>query len=228
MRNRLKPRIWPSLMVILTGVWVCSARESTALSNAPPLPVEYGSQEWKEFSSPEGHFTILFPGKPREYVQPPDTKAGRLEKRIYALETALATYIVAYDDLAPFSADPATIKQMLDSGRDQAIASEKGKLLEEKNISLDGHPGREIVAETPEGILKTRVYVVRQRLYQIILFTPSSQMRSKESGQLDQSMTHKFFESFRLTIKPEEKRDEQPLSAQMRLLPVRDGDVSGV
>ncbi|MEW6207271.1 MAG: hypothetical protein AB1631_02825 [Acidobacteriota bacterium] len=88
----------------------------------------------------------------------------------------------------------------LDSGREQAIASEKGRLLSEKNISLNGYTGREMVVELSEGILKTRMYVTRQRLYQIIVVMPKPRASTGEKIRFEESIADKFLDSFKLTM----------------------------
>jgi hypothetical protein len=101
---------------------------------------------------------------------------------------------------ANFCDFPAAIKkvppkQVFDSSRDGAIANLAGKLASEKDIKLGGHPGREIRIEVANGkqLFRVRVYLVDQRLYQVVILGTKEQATSKEAD--------KFLDSFRLAEK---------------------------
>jgi hypothetical protein len=71
------------------------------------------------------------------------------------------------------------------------LAGGKAKLLSETQISLEGHPGRELKVEFPDGIAIARLYVVGNRIYQVIA--------SLETNKKDQEPNAiKILDSFKL------------------------------
>jgi hypothetical protein len=85
----------------------------------------------------------------------------------------------------------STGQKLLDRLRDSVLAGGKAKLLSETQISLEGHPGRELKVEFPDGIAIARLYVVGNRIYQVIA--------SLETNKKDQEPNAiKILDSFKL------------------------------
>jgi len=74
-----------------------------------------------------------------------------------------AAFLIMYSDY-PEIVTKAKPDDLFDGGRKGALANTKGKLIGEQNLTHDGFPGREIV------IMKLRVFLVRQRLFQVARF----------------------------------------------------------
>jgi hypothetical protein len=90
-------------------------------------------------------------------------------------DTEKVFFSVAYVDY-PYSAVRVTpTSSLLDGARDGAVERTNGRLLSEKLISLGGYPGREIKikVETPKhtAIVRSRIYLVKNRLYQVLVVT---------------------------------------------------------
>jgi hypothetical protein len=87
-------------------------------------------------------------------------------------------------------------KKTLDEARENGVRNSGGTLKEEKEIELDGNPGREMVLDLPDsrirggGIYKSRIYLVGQTHYQVITASPKARERSEEMKA--------FLNSFRL------------------------------
>jgi hypothetical protein len=83
---------------------------------------------------------------------------------------------------------------MLDSGRDGLVADTNGKVIMESKITLGNYPGREVVIEAKgqfkTAIIKVRIYVVRNRMYQVMVITAKG-----EGGSFERD---NFMDSFRL------------------------------
>ena len=93
-----------------------------------------------------------------------------------------------------------TADKILDDARDGAVKNIQGNLLKETKVSIDNYPGRDLTIESTVGdaVVRARIYLSKQRLYQIMVTT--SEKMSK-SYNID-----KFFNSFKLEDNPKIKR----------------------
>lgn len=188
----------PRLILILTAILACSslvlAQRSEASNNR--IAPELDPNSWKEFSSREGRFSARFPGVPTKTSFSVDTASGKLDTYSFVLLTS-TEYRIAYTDF-PVDLESQDEKLLLDGARDGGISEVKGKLLEEKDISLDGHAGRFFKAELPSGrVARVRVYLVGNRLYQLLTIAPENSS-SPNDIRLNETNTAKFFDSFKL------------------------------
>jgi hypothetical protein len=154
-----------------------------------------GQATWEEFSSREGAFSVLMPGRPTEKSQKANTPAGAIEIHLFALEQGGFAYIVGYNDYPEAIVRAANVDKMLDGARDGAVSNTQGKLLSELIISMDKYSGRELRIEAPDGkhTTRVRIYMVKNRLYQALVVT------SKEDSY--SSDVTKFLDSFKLLDK---------------------------
>jgi hypothetical protein len=151
--------------------------------------------EWKEFSSAEGAFSILMPGQPALSNQTVKTAAGDMELHQYMVELRRRAYGVIYSDLPPlFLQQPDAARLLLDAGRDGAVSQVKGRLVSEDIIHIGLNPGRELNVEFAKGTIRTRIYLINTRLYQVIAVVPSGQEQKASED------TVKFLDSFRTTL----------------------------
>lgn len=159
-------------------------------------------QAWKEYSSVEGGFTVLFPGEPTRETQVMEAAPdARFKLFIHKLKT-LAEYSVMYADYPIPVGDPAVAKNVLDYGAKGAVAAVNSELLELKEITLDGHPGRYLRERMPGGeIMQVRMLLVGQRMYQIAITTPREKDSSVEMVKAYEAMAEKFLNSFKLLKK---------------------------
>ena len=146
--------------------------------------------EWKEFKSPEGGFFITMPGEPERSKQTVKTAAGDMDMYIYMLESRSGAYGVIYSEFPSlYLQQPNAAERLLDGGHDGAVAQMKGKLLDEKSITIGRHPGRELHIECAQGTIVMRIFLINTRLYQVMAVLPKGQAISDD--------TMKFLESFR-------------------------------
>ena len=179
------------IVALLVGAFIFTDLGKTMLSKLPS-PV---APAWGPFSSPEGNFSILMPGTPSHATNAVNTAVGTIDMHMYSRELGNNTaYAVIYSDYPEFITR-ASPDKVLDGGRDGAIANSKGKLISEQNIFLDGgHAGREIKIDIPgKGLMKIRAFLVRNRLYQVMVAAPGDVIDSEES--------RKFLTSFNLLTK---------------------------
>ena len=156
----------------------------------PALQEEKKTSDWKEFASKEGRFKVLMPSEPTHRENETESDFGKGTLIMETVEHSGGMFGANYCDY------PAEIKKhspdrVLDSSRDGCVANLDGKLVSEKKIKLGEHPGRDIQVEVDgKHIFRARVYLVGQRLYQVVVFGPKELATSKDA--------EKFLKSFEL------------------------------
>ena len=190
------------LVILACGAAPCLAQTNKSGDEPPPpRPAgEFNPVSWKEYSSAEGRFSILFPGTPKEETQSLDVQGAKFELHIHKLK-AFAEYGVIYADYAIPVDDPEVAKRVLDNAARGAAASVDAELLGLTEISIDGHPGRLLTERLPDGsALKAKMFLVGRRLYQIAVTMPKAEARPGDSNNLEK-FADKFLDSFKLVNK---------------------------
>src|SRR4051812_18234256 len=126
------------LIILIGSVSICLAQTNKAggEQQQPRPEKEFNPDSWKEYSSAEGRFSILFPGTPREEVQSVDAQGVQFKIHIHNLK-AFSEYGVIYADYPIPVGDPNIAKQVLDSGAKGAVAEVRSELLSMTDISID-------------------------------------------------------------------------------------------
>lgn len=153
-------------------------------------------EDWKEFSSEEGRFSILMPGTPEE-EQGDVGGARQRDVKMFSVQRKLQQqgFMVSYSDLPGVDPEGGAEVKILDSVSKNALQASKGKLIREKTITLDGIPGQELEIQVPDnGFIITRQYLFQTRLYQITL--------TSLAGRPDPAVVAKFFDSFKIQGQP--------------------------
>lgn len=146
--------------------------------------------EWKEFASKAGRFKVLMPGAPRLDEVETESDFGPGVLHMNSVQKGEADYGANYSDF-PAGIKTVPLKTILDSSRDGAIENLKGKLIGEKDIALGAVTGRDIKIDVGDGkrVFRARVFLVDQRLYQVVVFGPREVTTSKESDRFLDSFT---------------------------------------
>jgi hypothetical protein len=159
-----------------------------------PAPQEAAAAPaWSEFRSAEGRFVVTMPATPTPDVKTTDTAVGKIQMHSFSIETPAIYCSVAYYDVPTELPLEQSADKFLDSTCDGFVQG--GKLSEKvgrRAITLDGHPGRELMGETPDGgfVLLARYYVVGKRVYLVMTGVPVGDGASPQVS--------KFLGSFRL------------------------------
>ncbi len=136
-------------------------------------------------------FTILMPQSPSETVQSVNTPAGTIVIHLYYVNLEKAAFAVSFNDLPEkepgSSADP---QQVLASSRDGFLQTTGGKLASDKELKSGKYPCREYEVEAGEMVYFTRAYLVKKRLYQVMIALSTDKRRS--------GIVPKYLDSFRL------------------------------
>ena len=188
------------LFILVSGVEYCSAQSK-------PVPgvgggtgsggAEHSLNGWKEFTSEEGRFSVSLPGVPKEIVREIESPFGKAQGHYFNLST-FADFGFSYTNLPVDIENPETAKKLLDHTRDSMLVRFKGKLLEEKDIILDGHPGRFFKIELASGdIARHKVFIVGSRTYQVVFISKGRGVPSTILG-FHESAATKFLNSCKL------------------------------
>jgi YD repeat-containing protein len=152
----------PLLVLLVIFSAHASAQGFRVESKSPPAAA--GPET---FLSLEGRFSIALPKQITGYSpQTVNTPNGRVESFSYEWKTAEGSFAVGYTQRPEMLEDFG--QKVLDEIRDRVVASNKAKLLSTTVITLGGHPGRELKMDFPGSVVVNRMYVVGNRLYQVI------------------------------------------------------------
>ena len=175
---------------------------STLLILAVAGFVQAQTDEWIDYSSESGKFSVSLPDQPtpntmNSEIQPKNPKTGKpVGKKVrftyndVVSKNDQAFYLVGWVDYqAGFNFDP---KGELTANRDNFIKESGATLVSQKPIKLGVNEGIEFVAEkSPSVFVKGRVYIIGKRPYILVAVT-----FDKDSTDVD-----KFFDSFKLNKK---------------------------
>ncbi|HEY0319928.1 MAG TPA: hypothetical protein VGC66_03060 [Pyrinomonadaceae bacterium] len=155
---------------------ICVSFITQAFAQTPP---------WTKFSSPVGGFSVLIPERPLQDDQSKDTRVGKVVMHFFTARSQGGVFIVAYADYAI-----GEVKRELDANRDSFLKGMKATLVSESDIKLQENPGREIKAVRDELSIRSRIFLVGKRYYQLVTITPATLAGNVEAD--------KFLTSFEL------------------------------
>lgn len=146
------------------------------------------------FISPDKSFTVLLPGKVQEKRQNMNSDIGPVEIFTYNAKSKYHDYTIIYVDYPHFMVEEQSAEELLDGSSYGTVMDNRGKLMAETAIDLQGNPGRELkIAGPQKEYIRARLYLVNNRLYQI-------KAVSKLEHAQDEDM-EMIFNSFKLTNK---------------------------
>lgn len=185
-------------LIIFLFCTICCQAQTVTSTNPSLDAIERDEKVWKEFSSLDGRFSILFPGTPKDSAQTIETPSAQFNLQIYNLDT-FAKYSVMYADYPIPVNDPEIAQRVLDYGAKNAVASIKSELLEIKEITLDGFPGRFLKEKLKSGeIMRVKMYLAGQRMYQIAITTPNEENAVPETLKFYEEIANRFLDSFKI------------------------------
>lgn len=165
--------------------------------------VSYGQKiEWKEFLSDDLKFKATFPGTPKTSVDALDAKLGKRYAHWFIVNLPQRFFGVSVTDFPnlPLMLKQDELKANYDNLRDGVIKQTGLKLVSERDIQLGEQFGREIILTNDKEIVKNRMYLVRQRLFQSIT-TMQASLTKDEAVQTDAT---KFLDSFQFVQNKDE------------------------
>ena len=162
---------------------------SPAKAQRAPLREALQTPEWQPFCSAMGQFAIDMPGNPKINSQTFPTQI--IAHTYRSILKNKETYLLQYFDLDLRLSNNNIIntKITLNNAVDFFVVAANAKLLQVRDISLGGYPGKEfefqpLSPNEPVGV--GQVFLVERRVYGLVATTPEP-----ENAQ-------KFLDSFRL------------------------------
>lgn len=131
---------------------------------------------WQEVTTPDGGFRILMRGDPRVEKRDLDTPIGPVTGNWYATELKESVFGVGYSDFPAQIVGSMAPQRMFMTVRESWVKRINGRLQGDgTDIKLDKvHPGMEFIARGQlkghDVYLRGRLYLVGNRLYQVIVF----------------------------------------------------------
>ena len=170
------------------------------------------------FVSLQGRFSIALPQQQHAYrgLSIPGP-AGTATGDSFEWRMKEGSFSALYLDAPQPLDNPKTVKSTFDNIRAEMekLATESGaKLVSEKTIALNSHPGRELRFEFSAGSMICRVYLVSRRMYQVALMLTSEQ-------KIHEATALKVLDSFKVITEAETAtaRAAAVEKAQPHLLP---------
>jgi hypothetical protein len=153
-----------------------------------PLSVRADEGDLEKVTSKEGKFTVLLPKNPETQTSNVTSAVGEIQLVIVSATLGDSWYAAAYADYPAEALKNADSAKLLDGARDGAVANVNGKLIKEDKITLGKakHPGRELLIQAPDGKIyaRMRMYLVGNRLYQVIVAGTETDVKAKTANSV--------------------------------------------
>jgi hypothetical protein len=170
--NKFSRLIVASTLVLSSSFLLIKSNNSSVQAQT-----NVNSAQWQQFTVRAGGFSVFLPRKPKETIEPVGMGVGAGTLHNFFVELQNSTYGISYADFPNISSDlnAQQINDLLDSVRDGVVG--KGKLLNEHSITTNGYVGKEIeFVDVDKLNYKTRIYWVKQRLYQQIFVSTNPKL----------------------------------------------------
>jgi hypothetical protein len=155
------------------------------------------TDDWIDFTSKAGKFTVKVPSKPSEKKRDTDFQGETVTIHTFAVPVAKdGAYLVSYADFPEDTFSEENTKTFLENYEKGFVKGAKGKSLSSKAVKQQKkYAGREFTFAIPEleGKGRGRVFVVGDRLYQVTALGTEDFMDSEDIDF--------FFNSFKVTVK---------------------------
>ena len=146
--------------------------------------------DWREFTSPEGRFAVMLPGRPARDSREVTLAGAKAPMHMTSVQVSGMAFGVGYADLPP----GADAERVIAEGRDALVRNIGGRVTAERPIALDGARGIEFEAEgSAQGAImriSARIAVADDRFYQVVFVG-----RAERAAEVDPTL---FPGSFRV------------------------------
>lgn len=161
-------------------------------TDAPENTTTEQVNEMPKYTSQDGKFSILFPGEPTVSTEKVETEIGTIDMSTFIYEkSSQEAYMVSYADYPAEMIKDVDQMEMLASSRNGVLENIGASVVEEKDITLDGHKGIYFKANSVSLYLIYKMVMVNNRIFQVAIM--------KEGGYPSDSEADSFIGSFTLT-----------------------------
>jgi len=195
----------PRDAALLSIIFILATAGLAQTPAGPPPPAPGGIpggilvEAWQEFKHEAGNFAVMMPGKPIEMSQTVESEIGRIPIHSFTAREGTLNYMAMYAEY-PISIDTSeAAKTSLDNSRDLLMLRRNGKLISESDISFGKYSGRELKAKIDGGMLRSRTYIVNQRMYIFMAMA----LDDDASKQLHSKKVDDFLGSFKFLREPQ-------------------------
>ena len=173
----MRRKLFAACLVLVAAVSVCAQQPAAA---APA---------WEKFTSAEGKFSILMPGKPEPQKQTSQSPIGPYTTYLFIGRSSGQIYLVGWVDYAPsFTFDP---QKEMEANRDNFAKGVEAQVKATTPIKLGTYSGIEFTGDSEKASFRSRVYIVGKRPYQLIALW--------SKGEAEPPDIARFLSSFTLT-----------------------------
>lgn len=184
--------------LLLCGLLLLTPVNQEKTQDKKNEPIYTADSQWVTVAPPQLGVKFAMPAYPEHVIRQFDNVVPNHKLTVHqykkTINNSTANFVFAYHDIHVPVSDKKAIKETLDGAVKGATFRVFGKLISHKAIQIRGYPGREyeFIADQGGTILKfsARVYLVKQRLYQLNLVMTDD--------EFDEAMVQKFFKSFDL------------------------------
>lgn len=131
----------------------------------PTIPVSPNSTAWQFITFEEGNVSFWMPpGSLKQGATVLTTNVGTLDFRTLSSNSPTGLYVAAY------AAQPSTLQLrnpllLLDAMRERVAPSSQFTLESERNLTLNGNPGRELIYTSKTEQVAFRAYLINKQIY---------------------------------------------------------------
>ena len=139
---------------------------------------------WVTFAPKGAGFSISVPAKPAGRVLTRPTYTSHM----FDVKAGGVSFTIAYADLKPEDPD---LRAGLVANRDTIIEGLRGKLIESREITVDGHNGIEFTADSFFGDVTGQIFLIKNRMFQMMAIVAK--------GKNETRNVNRFFRSLRFS-----------------------------
>jgi len=133
------------------------------------------AQTWAEFR-PEGvGYSVEMPGEWTVTSQDIPTAVGPIKAHMATVNSGARAYMTMYTSYPDENVRGRPVAPILDGARDGAVSNVKGKLRKEEKLVVSNLPARQIIIDTPQGlVLVGRFFLMESTLVQALVAGPAN------------------------------------------------------
>lgn len=172
---------------------MCLAFVGVALVGAVVAGDAEAEPQWREYAYADQQFAVSFPAEPSVTTIPFQTPDGtRVTEKIYSLQQDTGRFQIEVFDLLQVRMEENTV-----ISRAAAALREKGQARVDIAAEVQGHWGRYLSIETPDGgHMIAAVFFRNDRLYEIEASAPAAGFAAVSSDMVRFQQSLRFFGPF--------------------------------